>query len=60
MHFKDQTESLKPCIVFVEKFQWFVEKLFAPNSPIYRITLVESQEEEHRQLQSVMRFTQAQ
>ena len=58
MHFKDQTESLKPCIVLV--VQWSVEKLFAPNSPIYRITLVESQEEEHRQLQSVMRFTQAQ
>ena len=37
--------------------------VFAPNSPIFWITLVEKheeEEEEHRQLQSIMRFTQTQ
>ena len=45
--------------------EFLVTVLFAPNFLIFRITLAKSQEEEgeeeeHRQLQSVMRFTQTQ
>ena len=48
-------ESLKPSIILA------VKQFFAPNSSIFRITLAEKQEEEkHRQLKSVMRFTQTQ
>ena len=53
-------ESLKPRIILFDGLQ---KKFFDPNSLIFRITLAEKQEEEeeeHRQLQGVMRFTQTQ
>ena len=40
-------------------FRLFSRKIFAPNSPIFWIRLVKKQEE-HRKLESVMRFTQNQ
>ena len=52
-------ESLKPCIVLVVR--WSVKQLSVPNSPTFWIKLAENWKEEieeHRQLESVMCFTQ--
>ena len=46
------TESLKPCIV--SAVQLSVKQFSAQEFPILRIRLAESQEEEQRQLQSVL------
>ena len=41
--------------------RWSVKYSFAPNSPIFPIRLAEKRkEEEHRQLQCALRFTQTQ
>ena len=44
-------ESIKPCIVLA--VWWSVKQIFAPNSPIFRVRLAESQAIEKR-----LRFTQ--
>ena len=39
---------------------WSINYFFAWNSPIFWIRMAEKQEEEHRQLQCIMGFTQKQ
>ena len=61
VYLRARNESLKSCIIL--PVRWSVKQFFAPNSPIFGIRLPKKQEEkeeEHRQLQSVMCFTQTQ
>ena len=59
MYFKDRKLISKT--VYCYSCSMVCKIFFAPNSPIFRIRLEEKQEEEeHRQLQNVMRFTQTQ
>ena len=51
-----------PKTVYLLAVWWSAKEFFATKSSIFRITLAEKQEEQqqHKQLQSVMRFTETQ
>ena len=62
MYLKDRN-CISKTVYCYSLFDGLQNSFFAPNSPIFRITLTglrEKEEEEHRQLQSVMQFTQTQ
>ena len=44
----------------VSAVQWSLKSFFAPNSQLFQIMLAEKREEEHKQLQSILRSTQTQ
>ena len=57
MYFKDRAQTSKT--VYCISCSIVCKIFFAQNSPIFQLTLAESQEE-HRQLQSILRFMQTQ